>query len=310
MTVYPPAACTLYPPSHALNPISPAALYPPTGTVLYPLRPHRALLALDLLETIIENVKHESRTLKQCALVNSTWLVLVRPRLFRTITINSDERLEAITHALGELDWLPNVVQELVCGEGSRVSPAAQEGCDARHLCRLTRVHTLRWYALDWDALATRPESRAGLLALFARVRTLALYNVVRSSAQVAGFLGCFPALARLHLGGIAMWYDVARDYAGGGLRPLCAQQRPRPAVLSLDGTIHTQPQLWLKLMDALDFSGLTQIKTGNSARQIAEIMACMSAHSRDSLQALDITVDFNYNDICVCPALPSHLLR
>jgi hypothetical protein len=303
MDAYPLTSLALYPSLRSfVSPTSRAMPYPPTSAAIYPRQPHRALLIHDVLDLIVEVVRHDPMTLKRWALVDKRWHLLVRPRLFRKVVINSDEHLFDVLDAFGRLDWLPRAVRELSLGQGSKISRRAQESCDARHLRRLKSVHTLGWYAMDWDALATRPENRDAMLALFARVHTLTLYNVVRSTDQFLEFVGCFPALARLQVGGISTWATGARHYTGSGLRPANVPRvlpRPRPATLCLDWDMFIDPKLWTGLRSVVDFSGLTELQAGNCAKQVTDLMGYLGDECRESLETLDLNVDFNYLSHC-----------
>jgi hypothetical protein len=301
MASYPPTTSTLYPvPRLALHPVPRPAVYPPSSPAIYPTRTHHALLVPELLDYIISLVQ-DSWTLKQFALVNTSWLALVRPRLFARVVINSEERLIQVLEAFGQSNWLPDVVHELECGPGVKISRAAQEACDARWLRRLKNVHTLRWIGLDWEALATRPENRDAMLTLFSRVKTLKLQNVSRNTPQVLDFLGAFPVLEDLHLGGVSNWDIVARQNPGANLRPGTHRIAPRARLrsMALDWNNTIQPTLWQGLLSTIDFSGIREVKAEHCEKQVTEFMKYLCKEGNESLETINVNVNFKHIAHC-----------
>jgi hypothetical protein len=307
MAYYPPTPHTLYhvkqPQRYTLAMRSPT--YPPTTSLLYPCPPQTIIQIPELLCYILAYLDHETFHLKQCALVDSTWLSLVRPRLFERVVIQTEETLRDIFVAFEECDWLVSYVKEVAFGPANNIRRVALENCEARSLRRLKNVRTIHWTGMDWDALAAKTENRDALLTLFGRVQSLRVTKVYRSRSQIIDLLGAFPSLQHLHLGRVMAWPEVRSNSSPLTLRAhhhdLVPPQRPQLRRLSLEWDVQLMTSTWADVLDVLDFSAIQEVRTEHCASQVTEFMRNLCTAGRESLEKVNIAVNFKHLVHCEC---------
>jgi hypothetical protein len=263
----------------------------------YPVH-HRLFDISEILELILIMCAEDRPTLKECALVNSSWLPLVRPLLFETLTLANNDNLPIVLSGLDTLPWLGPCVRNLKWGPGCYISQATLSSCDVTTLLKLVNVHTLSWVAMGWEKLITKEENRLALLTFFSRIRVLHLDKILQSRAELLGFLGCFTSLQELNLGMVSTWPDLGRTSADVMLRPADMNAttiiRPQLQRLTLKWDVQLVQYVWSQLFSLIDFSCIKEVRTQHGVRLVTDYVEDVCAAGKESLERVDLSVKFH----------------